>query len=147
MSNTTEQPKPNYNTILLAGILVLIIILMAGLGFWFFTKSRTMQNSLSDSYQAVFLDNGQVYFGKLENERGSAFLALTDVYYLKVTKSLQPNGEGEQVEMPDINLIKLGTELHGPTDRLQILQEHILFIEDLKPDSKIVDAIKQYKNK
>jgi len=41
-------------------------------------------------------------------------------------------------------LIKLGNEIHGPADSMIITKDHILFIEQLKDDSKVVRAIKEY---
>ena len=51
----------------------------------------------------------------------------------------QPNAKQQLV------LIKFGTELHGPMDRMTINRDHILFWEDLKPDSTVVRSITQYK--
>ena len=92
-----------------------------------------------DKYQAVFLDNNQVYFGKLS---GANFddPVLRDIYYLRLTQPLQPSSP-----QPDINLVKLGTELHGPEDEMRINRDHILFIEDLRDDGQVAIAIKQFK--
>lgn len=95
----------------------------------------------SGKYQAVFLTNNQVYFGKVSN-LGSSFPTLTDIYYLQVTQALQPKTNGTQ---PQINLVKLGGELHGPEDLMRINKDQILFVEDLKADSQVVNAIKDYK--
>ncbi len=94
-------------------------------------------------YQAVFLSNNQVYFGKLYNTR-SDYPTLKDVYYLQVTQALQPRDPKTPAE-PRINLVKLGGELHGPEDEMRINKVHILFIEDLKSDSQVVKAIQEFK--
>ena len=44
-----------------------------------------------------------------------------------------------------VSLVKLGDELHGPADKMEINRDQILFIEDLKPNSQVVMAIKNYK--
>jgi len=93
-------------------------------------------------YQAVFLTNGQVYFGKLYKE-GSRYPVLRDVYYLQVTQAPQPIREGE-TQPQNINLVKLGGELHGPQDEMRVSRDQILFIEDLKSDSRVVQAIEQF---
>lgn len=90
-------------------------------------------------YQAVFLDNGQVYFGKLR--RFGDYPVLKDVYYLQITQQLQ----GSANDASNVNLVKLGNELHGPTDQMRINRQSILFIEDLKPDSQVVQAIERMK--
>ncbi|MFA7286089.1 MAG: hypothetical protein WC052_00245 [Patescibacteria group bacterium] len=98
-------------------------------------------------WQAVFLANGQVYFGKLSgiNRR---YVTLSDIYYLQVSQGLQqaatPEGAPPQGQ-PNINLIKLGQELHGPEDAMHIERSKVLFWENLKDDSRVVEAISQTK--
>ncbi len=89
------------------------------------------------------MTNGQVYFGKLASKRGD-YLVLTDIYYLQANKAVQP---GAEVDKQDMALVKLGSELHGPTDRMEINKDHVLFIEDLGETSKVMEAIKSYKAK
>ena len=95
-------------------------------------------------YQAVFLTNGQVYFGKLYKE-SSRYPVLQNVYYLQVTQAPQPIREGE-TQPQNINLVKLGGELHGPQDEMRIARSQILFIEDLKSDSRVMQAIEQFQS-
>lgn len=103
------------------------------------------RNLPSNKYQAVFLDNGQVYFGKVA-ARDMKYIVLTDIYYLQLQQNLQNqnNAPGTQ---PDISLVKLGGELHGPEDKMEIVRDHILFIEDLRNDSKVSTAIRDDKAK
>lgn len=120
-------------------ILVLVIALAVG-GWYYFSRGGSAEAEAtisSGDYQAVFLDNGQVYFGILERSRGD-FYILTDVFYLQ---------SGVTVEQTaNLSLTKLGSEAHGPEDRMQINKEHVLFVEDMKDDSKVVQAIQQYKS-
>lgn len=95
----------------------------------------------ADLYQAVFLTNGQVYFGKLSNTTDS-FVTLTDVYYLQTNATDQKQAlQGDD----NIALVKLGGELHGPTDAIQIHRDAILMVEDLRKDSKLVQIIQKDK--
>lgn len=93
-------------------------------------------------YQAVFLSNNQVYFGKLSRE-SSSYPVLRDIYYLRITTQLQPTNPNAQQQQ--VNLVKLGNELHGPEDEMRINRNHILFIEDLKSESQVVAAIEDFK--
>ena len=87
----------------------------------------------SATYQAVFLSNDQIYFGHLK-DTGSDFLLLTDVYYVKV--------DDDSVG----RLIKLGQiEPHGPKNEMVISKDQILFWENLRMDSSIVQTIKNNK--
>jgi hypothetical protein len=98
----------------------------------------------SAKYQAVFMTNGQVYFGKLSGV-SSKYQVLSDVYYLQVQQAVQPAATDNKDAK--ISLTKLGKELHGPTDRMNISSEQVLFWEDLNDDSAIVKAIENYKSK
>lgn len=85
------------------------------------------------AYQAVFLTNDQIYFGRLKNI-SSDYLILSDVYYAKVNE----DGAGQ--------LVKLGAgEPHGPKDTMIINQDQVLFWENLNSDSPVVKAIQQEK--
>lgn len=114
----------------------------------------------ASGYQAVFLSNGQVYFGKLTGFNGSEPV-LKDVYYLKVGTILEPGTAGKQgdvkvegkttkeataaaVPRSTLTLVKLGEEIHGPSDEIKLNKDQILFVENLRDDSKVVDAIKKY---
>lgn len=100
-----------------------------------------------DNYQAVFLENGDVYFGKVTNP-DQKFLTLTNIYYLELDRPLQKQTITKLEAMqPKLKLIKLGNELHGPIDQMSINTDKILFIENLKFDSKVVEAITDYESK
>jgi hypothetical protein len=88
-----------------------------------------------NAYQAVFLTGGQVYFGKLR-ARGDGIYVLTDAYYLSEPREGNPKGQ----------LVKRGTELHGPRDPMIIPARQVLLIENLRDDSDVVQAIKRYKS-
>lgn len=125
------------------GILVaLAIVASIAVAIYFWCLSATVN---ANTYQAVFLSNGQVYFGRVSNP-WSKYVRLTDIYYLQTKEGLQSQ-DLANISTGDMTLIKLGKELHGPTDKMEINREHILFIEDLKDDSKVVKAIKDFKGK
>lgn len=90
------------------------------------------------AYQAVFLTGGQVYFGRLV-ARGDHYL-IQDVFYLSA-------GEERDAPRPDQpgQLVKRGTELHGPRDPLIVPAEQVLFIENLRDDAQVVVAIRRFK--
>jgi hypothetical protein len=99
-----------------------------------------------DQYQAVFLNNGQVYFGKLSS-LNNEYVVLKDIYYLQVNQQVQPR-QGEQAqEEPEVELVKLGNELHGPEDEMFIVRDKIVFWENLKADgSQVTEAIKRFQS-
>jgi hypothetical protein len=61
---------------------------------------------------------------------------------------LQRTAEGQAAsgdqQQQELTLIKLGNELHGPTDKMTINRDHVLLTEALRNDSRVVQAINQY---
>ncbi|HEY8655385.1 MAG TPA: hypothetical protein VIN34_01460 [Candidatus Limnocylindria bacterium] len=90
-----------------------------------------------NTYQAVFLTGGQVFFGHATS--GDEVIALSDVFYLTPnTDSSQPQQLG--------SLVKRGTELHGPREPMLIERRQVLFVENMRDDSQVVQAIKRFKS-
>lgn len=87
------------------------------------------------TYQALFLTGGQAYFGKLEIQ-GEVYL-LRDVYYLNAPQeSTQSLGQ----------LLRRGSELHGPIEPMVVPASSVLFFENMRQDSQIMVAIRQIKS-
>lgn len=131
------------------GLLAIVLLAVIAAGYVMFMAPQTDATAKSNVYQAVFLVNNQVYFGKLMNQN-SQFATLKDIYYLQVNQTIQPvqapaKGQPAPQANPAINLVKLGAELHGPTDEMRINRDQILLVEDLRTDSNLVKAIEDYK--
>ena len=130
------------NKVFLYVLYALVIAALIYVGYttkWFGLQKSADGESKSGEWQAVFLSNGQVYFGKLSGTSGQ-WATLKEIYYLQVQKQLQPKPEGE-TEQPKVTLVKLGNELHAPVDEMKISRDQILFWENLKGDGKVVQAI------
>jgi hypothetical protein len=81
------------------------------------------------TYQAVHLDTGEIYFGKVTEANGEV-VVLTDVFYfLDDTKT---------------KLVKRGKEAHSSSDAFSINRDHVLATENLDADSPVVTAIQKY---
>lgn len=124
--------------------IVIIVILLIAFGA-IFCCGRGDLTGNKKVWKAVFLTNGQVYFGKVISESKKA-ITMHEIYYLQVTQ-LTPQTKEDQQQEPQLTLIKLGQELHGPTDEMRINRDHVLFVETLKPDSQVVQTIEGAKNK
>jgi len=135
--NNLKQRKPWG----LVGLIIILIVIILGLVFML-VKDRIV--NYSSEWQAVFLSDGDVYFGKVIkiNEQE---LILQNIYYLKERQNLQ--GGGASANVGDISLIKLGDEKHGPTDEMQINRDKVMYVESLKEDSRVVEAILKHENK
>ena len=136
------EPKSSRLKWWIIGIIVIILVL-AGI-YYFYIVPSGLFPQLHPIYQAVFLTNGQVYFGKLYHQN-SQYPTLRDIYYLQVTQPPQPLQPSQATPPANINVVKLGGELHGPADEMRINKAQILFIEDLRTDSRVIQAIQQFK--
>ena len=144
-----DQPQKNSKApwIILAAVVVVLIILGILFRAKLFDKGGSMATSpdqQSSGYQAVFLTNGQVYFGKMTGA-DSDYPELTDIYYLQVGPQQGSGATTATNSQQSISLVKLGNELHGPVDEMHISRSQILFYEDMKTDSQVVKAIEAYK--
>ena len=95
-----------------------------------FRTSETVK--FQTTYQAVLLDNGQVYYGKVSG-LGTAFPVLTDVFYVQS----QVNPETKAVSNI---LIRRGNEWHAP-DRMVLNANHIVLVEPVGQNSKVAQLI------
>ena len=109
----------------------LVAILVFVLAF-FFTQwwDFTVPAVGRAQYQAVFLANGQTYFGRYYDRLG-AYAKIEDVYYLQQVQGSDPNAA------PDTKVLRRGQELHEPSSRMLIPKSAILFVEDLTDASPI----------
>lgn len=127
-------------------LFLLVVLIFISVAVFFFykingggaSKTPLYYNSEASPYYAVFLDNGQVYFGKPLQKTQTEFV-ISDVYYLQLSGGENDIQAG--LQNPKFTLIKLGEELHGPTDMLIIETGNILFYEQLKNDSEVVKSI------
>ena len=87
-------------------------------------------------YQAVFLANGQTYFGRYYDRLG-AYAKVEDVYYLQQTQGSDPDAS------PDTRIVRRGRELHGPASRMLVPKSAILFVEDLSDASPVAQFMRQ----
>lgn len=92
-------------------------------------------------FQAVFLTSGQVYFGNIVSANED-FLDLKNIYYLSVNRQVQPEQSADK--QASVSLVKLGCELHGPTDQMIINREQVTFWENLKTDGQVSQAIDKW---
>jgi hypothetical protein len=127
-------------------IVAAVVVVLLAVGAWFAWSNMSGSAGVKGGqYQAVFLTNGQVYFGKVSDINGG-YVKLSDIYYLQVQQSVQPTDKAKTDNSgSQVSLAKLGSELHGPEDNMYISRQQVLFWENLKNDGKVVQAINSYK--
>jgi len=114
--------------------LALIIVVALAIISSFFLSANQFRSSVvgmidSSTYQAIYLDTGEIYFGKVV-EANDEIITLADVFYfLDETKT---------------KLVKRGKEAHSLSDAFSINNDHVLATENLDTDSQVVKAIRKY---
>lgn len=132
--------------LIVACFTVAVILVAGGLLAWPMLQGPNTPGIDSSKYQAVFLVNGDIYFGKLESADRN-YLKLTNIYYIQSPTSKSADDQTEQTadDQNNVQLIKLGEEIYGPEDLMMISRDQVMLYENLKPDSKVAQAIDKYK--
>jgi len=125
---------------LLFSATVLVVALLLSLFFGKIPAENKYVNK--NTLQAVFLNNGQVYFGNILS-LNDKYVRVGKIYYLRVNQQVQPN-QSTTSAAQDISLVKLGCELHGPTDEMLINRDQVTFWENLKSDGQVAKAVADF---
>jgi hypothetical protein len=148
--NKGGRTRPSWLSIaavvLLLGVTA-ILVLFAFLFVFAGNNNNTNEDKFvnSKSYQAVFLTNGQVYFGNIKN-LNTKYVDLDNIYYLQTSNSNgSANTSSTSNSATNVSLVKLGCELHGPYDEMLINRDQVTFWENLKGSGQVAKAIAQYK--
>jgi hypothetical protein len=113
---------------------VLTLLLIAVVSRDFNATSSGHLPKFNTPYEAVLLDNGQVYYGHLTG-LGTPFPKMTDMYYVVTTSD-------PQTKQTKPVLVKRGKELHAPTETF-LDARHIIMIENVGQQSRIAQLIQQ----
>jgi hypothetical protein len=125
-----ESSKGSSRVIFFAALVVALAVIAAG---WMISHPSAV--SFDQTYQAVLLSNGQVYFGRLEGY-GTENPVLREVFYVQ-------SGLNDQKQPTNI-LLKRGKEWHGP-DRMYLNPRQIIMVEPVGSTSRVYELIKDLK--
>ena len=123
------------SAVLLAATGLVTALLVVGV-VWKFVAPKIVR--FETPFQAVLLDNGQVYYGKIQG-LGSPFPILEEIYYVQD----QVDPDTKQVKHI---LVRRGSEWHAP-DRMVINSSHIILVEPVTPGSKVAKLIEDLNRK
>lgn len=125
---------------LLFAVTILVVATIFAVAFNKPTSQSKFVNS--DKYQAVFLTNGQVYFGNITDVNAS-YIRLNNIFYL--TQNTTTSTSGQTTTDGNYTLVKLGCQqIHDPIDEMVIQQSQVSFWENLNANGKVVTSIKQF---
>jgi hypothetical protein len=147
MSRGSKKKSKNLKYIAMTAVLIFSLLVVV-FGGWLLYRSSMGAHIDDSKYQAVFFTNGQVYFGKLQKLSGGYF-KLNDIFYLQAKADAANASENPQEtstqQNSDVELIKLGSEVHGPDDEMIISKDQVLFFENLKKDGTVSQSISKFK--
>lgn len=129
---------------LLWTIIIVVLVVLIGVAGWFvWSNAKSGATGIDTSkYQALFLSNGQVYFGKLESYNDEYF-KLTTVYSAQAATAGTETDDEDTKAAGDVQLVRLGDEVYGPENEVFVSKQQILHYENLKNDSKVTQLIQQ----
>jgi len=117
-------------------LVIVVVVVVLGGAAWYATQEAPP--TWTTPFQAVMLDSGVVYFGKLSGY-GSAHPVLTDVYYVQS----QVDPTSKQVNN---QLVRLANQWHAP-DRMVLNPSHIVAVEPVATVSTVATLIETAEKK
>lgn len=125
---------------LFAILLALLALALGLLNAWLWLIPHG-QRIDSQSYQVVYLNNNQAYFGKLKNTGGD-YLVLESPYIVQEIKAPADDTKKAEDTQVQTTLVKVRDQVYGPDDSIALSSKQVLFWQNLRSDSKVAKAIK-----
>ena len=115
-----------------AAIAVVVVAASCAVVRWW---DLTLPSIGRSSYQAVFLSNGQVFFGRYYDRIGP-YVKIVSPYYIQSSGSpSDPN------DPPQQRIVRRGDELHAPLPQMLVPRTSVLFVEDVADTSPVAQFI------
>lgn len=126
---------------ILKRIVILSAVILIGfvVYFLFFNKNKVADNTDSINWYSVKLVDGEIFYGQIE-DIASDPIVIKNAYY----NYDQQKNDNEVNKSDSLRLVKRGQETHGPDGTLNVVRMQILYMEPLKNDSKVLNAILNY---
>lgn len=140
-----EKNKKSYGKASFVFTILIFVLLLIFFGI-FSWQNGIIRNTVQllkykDSYQAIFLTNGQAYFGNI-TEITNEYIILEEPYSIKLQQK-QTDGEGETAQS-EVKLLSIEDEFYKPVGYMLIKKSQINFIEELQDSSQIIEIIENY---
>lgn len=131
------------DSIIKKAVLLFLFVIIVGFAYFYFQKPETPKSQApvstsSTGWYAVKLTNGETYYGQI-SDLGTDPVIVKNVYYNYDQTS--PSSEGSASESKNLRLVKRGEEVHGPDGSLSVVRSQVVYMEPMKEDSKVLQAI------
>jgi len=139
-----SEPKVNEN-IFRNIVIILAILIVCGLTyFMIFRGNNKKVEQQTSNWYAVKLINGEEYYGEINDTKADP-VVISNVYY---NYDQIKDGIVNKNYVPDptasLRLVKRGKEIHGPDGTMDVVRGQVVYMEPLKADSKVLQAILNY---
>ncbi|MBU0497136.1 MAG: hypothetical protein KKG04_04190 [Candidatus Thermoplasmatota archaeon] len=138
-----QRRKLNFELLMLPYFIIILAVIIIGVKIVVY-NIEFKQVLPETTYQTVFLSNGQVYIGHLQ-VLSRSYWKLTDVYYIQQQQTIASDTVNPDTNSAQFSLMPLGSELHEPQSEVILNKDHVLYWQNLKDDSRIIDAINSQK--
>lgn len=131
------------------GVAIVVVALGAIIAIVLSLQKNSINGAIdTNGYQAVFLNDGQAYFGKL-HILNSEYMKITDVYFIQGKASAtNPQQSSTTVNTSNIvELVRLTNAVHGPKDAMIIDKNQVSYFENLSSDGQAAKLIASDKAK
>ena len=115
----------------LAVAAAILVVSFTAVRYW----DLTLPSLGRSTYQAVFLSNGQVFFGRYYDRIGP-YVKVVQPYYIQ-----QSGDANDPNNPPQQKIVRRGDELHGPLAQMLVPKTSVLFVEDLADSSPVSQFI------
>lgn len=112
------------------------------LGMFSGCGAKPFSRGAKGAYYSVTLTNNNLFFAKIKGE-DDQYLYLTDIHYLQRTPPQPAEGKNEQPGQPGIRLVRQVNDPMGPKDEMVLNREHLLYYQELREDSNVVQGIRK----
>lgn len=125
-----------------------VVVILASAGVWLNIQAKKQAIKASESqaqevqpgWFAVKLLDGEVVYGKIDNLK-TDLITINPVYYNYEQVKEGASKDQKINETADLRLVKRGQETHGPDGALEVFKSQFVYMERLKTDSRVYQAI------
>ena len=125
-------------------VVILAIALIGATAYWLFFRQQAGQvnSAKNQNWYAVKLVNGEIFYGQISDTKSDP-VVMSNVYY-NYDQTATADGKKEIPQTANLRLVKRGKETYGPSGSMNIIRVQVLYLEPLKADSKVLQAILEY---
>lgn len=128
------------STVALLFSITVLVVAIAGL--LYIGNDSEVKYVDTNKLQAVFLNTGQVYYGRIQRLNGQ-YLVLQHVYYQQPIVTTSGSAKTQTATQ---TVAKLGCDIKGSDDQLVLNKQQVSFWENLQTNDRVTQAVANNEN-